>query len=238
MHFSLKLLTLLFTLMLLMSCSSARLTSSWTNETYTPQKYNKLLVFAIASQTSGRAAVEGAMSNELNRHGINAVSSLSLFPGSQNANAVQPSMISREELVQKLKENDIDGLLVLSLLDKKEEQVYVEGRTTTHSEINPQQVYVEPVYNYHYDGYNDRYDPYYRDYYTYYQTVQTTVTEPGYYENQTTLYLESNFYRVSDATLVWSGQSEVVDPSSLSTGAHDWAAAVTKALVLYEVIIP
>ena len=220
------------------SCSSARLTSSWTNETYTPQKYNKLLVFAIASQTSSRAAVEGAMSNELNKHGINAVSSLSLFPGSQNASAVQQSMISREELVQKLKDNNIDGLLVLSLLDKKEEQVYVEGRTTTHSEINPQQVYVEPVYNYHYDGYNDRYDPYYSDYYTYYQTVQTTVTEPGYYENQTTLYLESNFYRVSDATLVWSGQTEVVDPSSLSTGAKDWAVAVTKGLVLYEVIIP
>lgn len=229
---------LLLLAMMFTSCSSARLTSSWTNETYTPQKYSKVLVFAIASQTSNRAAVEGAMTNELNKHGINAVSSLSVFPSSHHLSEEQQARIPKEELAQKLKDNNIDGLLVLSLLDKRQEEVYVEGHTTTHTETTPQQVYVEPVYNYHYDGYNDRYDPYYRDYYTYYQTVQTTVTEPGYYENQTTLYLESNFYRVSDATLVWSGQSEVVDPSSLSTGANDWAATVTKALVLYEIIIP
>jgi hypothetical protein len=223
---------------LMMSCSSARLTSSWTNETYTPQKYSKVLVFTIASKTSSRAAVEGAMTNELSKHGINAVSSLSVFPGSQNISEEQQARISREELVQKLTDNNIDGLLVLSLLDKREEQVYVEGHTTTYSETTPQQVFVEPVYNYHHNGYNDRYDPYYRDYYTYYETVQTTVTEPGYYENQTTLYLESNFYKVSDATLVWSGQTEVVDPSSLTTGANDWAKTVTKGLVVFEVIIP
>jgi len=220
------------------SCSSARLTSSWTNETYTPQKYNKVLVFAIASQTSNRAAVEGAVTQELNEHGINAVSSLSTFPRSQGANGQQQVTISKEELADVLKENNIDGLMILSLLDKKEEEVWVEGHTTTHSTSTPTPMYVEPVYNYHYNGYNDRYDPYYNDYYIYYETVQTTVTEPGYYENQTTLYMESNFYRVSDATLVWSGQSEVVDPSSLSIGAKDWATVLAKGLILYEVIIP
>ena len=195
-------------------------------------------MFAIASQTSNRAAVEGAVAQEFNERGIKAVSSLSLFPQSQNAGGEQQSMISREELAQKLKDNNIDGLLVLSLLDRREEQVYVEGHTTTHSTTTPQQGFVEPVYNYHYDGYNDRYDPYYNDYYVYYETVQTTVTTPGYYENQTTLYLESNFYRVSDASLVWSGQSEVVDASSIGTGAKDWAKVIAKALVLYEIIIP
>lgn len=230
--------TILLVLGLLTSCSTARLTSSWTNETYTPQQYNKVLVFAVASKTSNRAAVEGAMTTELKKHGIQAVSSLSLFPESQNANGSNPPMISKEELARKLKDNNVDGLLVLSLLDKKEEEIYVEGHTTTHTESIPQQAYVEPVYNYHYDGYNDRYDPYYNNYYVYYQTVQTTVTEPGYYENQTTLYLESNFYRVDDAALVWSGQTEVVDPSGVTAGAMDWAAAVTKAMILYKVILP
>ena len=237
MKFLLNLSVVLLMATLLTSCSTARLTSSWTNETYTPQPYEKILVFAIAAQTSNRAAVEGAMSNEFRKHGINVVSSLSLFPESQNAGAGPQLKISKEELAQKLKDNGIDGLLVLSLLDRREEQVYVEGHTTTHSTSTPQQGYIEP-YNYHHNGYNDRYDPYYNDYYVYYETVQTTVTTPGYYENQTTLYLESNFYRVSDASLAWSGQTEVVDASSVTQGANDWAATLVKALIIFEVIMP
>ena len=233
-----KFYALLLPVMVFTSCSSARLVSSWTNETYAPQQYHKVLVLAIASQTSNRAAVEGVMTSELKKKGINAVSSLSMFPRSQNAIAQQQPMISQEELAQKLKENGVDGLLVLSLLDKKEEQVYVEGHTTTHSSSTPTTVYVEPVYNYHYDGYNDRYDPYYNNYYTYYETVQTTVTEPGYYENQTTLYLESNFYRVSDASLAWSGQSEVVNPADVNSAAKDWAVQLTKGLIAYKIIVP
>ena len=114
-----------------------------------------------------------------------------------------------------------------------------------------QGVYSEPVqnhpvynqdyrnnYNYHPEGYRDRYDQYYNNYYTYYETVQTTVTEPGYYENQTTLYLESNFYRVSDEMLVWSGQSEVVDASSVTSGAIDWAVVLVKGMIKYNAITP
>jgi len=244
----LKLSAILIPMILLSSCSSALLTSSWTNDTYTAQKYEKILVLAIASKTSNRAAVEGAMTNEFKSQGINAVSSLSVFPASQNAFSEQQSKISKDELAQVLKDHDVDGLLVLSLLDKKEEQVYVEGSTYTKSSTVQQGVYSEPVqknaynqdpyYNYHPNGYHDRYDQYYNNYYTYYENVQTTVTEPGYYENQTTLYLESNFYKVSDASLVWSGQSEVVDAASVSSGAMDWAKVISKALVKHEVILP
>jgi hypothetical protein len=235
------------------SCSTALLTSSWTNDTYTTQSYDKVLVFAIASKTSNRAAVEGAMVNEFKKQGINAISSLSVFPATQHVQAEQQSKISREELAQKLKDHNIDGLLVLSLLDKKEEQVYVEGNTYTKSSTINQGVYSEPVnntpvynqpvynqsgYNYHPNGYNDRYDQYYNNYYTYYETVQTTITEPGYYENQTTLYLESNFYRVSDSSLVWSGQTEVVDAADVTSGAMDWARVLVKGMTKYGAIIP
>jgi hypothetical protein len=77
-----KFCAILILIACLTSCSTAHLTSSWTNDTYTAQKYNKVLVFAIASQTSNRAAVEGAMTTELKKQGINAVSALSMFPGS------------------------------------------------------------------------------------------------------------------------------------------------------------
>lgn len=247
----LKFLAFLLIPLLMTSCRTAVLTSSWTNDTYTPQKFEKVLVLAIASKTSNRAAVEGAMVDEFKKQGIHAISSLSVFPGSQKAFSEQQIKISKEELAQKLKEQNVDGLLVLSLLDKKVEEVYVEGSTYTQSSTINQGVYSEPVqnhpvynqdyrnnYNYHPEGYHDRYDQYYNNYYTYYETVQTTVTEPGYYENQTTLYLESNFYRVSDEMLVWSGQSEVVDASSVTSGAIDWAVVLVKGMIKYNAITP
>jgi hypothetical protein len=240
-------------LLLFTSCRTASLTSSWTNDTYTAQSYNKVLVVAIASKTSNRAAIEGAVVDELKKQAIHAVSSLSVFPGSQNAFSEPQAKISKEELAQQLKDHQIDGLIVLSLLDKKVEEVYVEGKTYTQTQTINQGIYSEPVYNhpgynqdpninyhynYHPNGYNDRYDQYYTDYYTYYDQVQTTVTEPGYYENQTTLYLESNFYRVDDAMLVWSGQSEVVDASSVASGAIDWAVVLVKGMIKYKAIVP
>ena len=88
---------------------------------------------AIASKTSNRAAVEGAMVDEFKKQGFHAISSLSVFPGSQKAFSEQQIKISKEELAQKLKEQNVDGLLVLSLLDKKVEEVYVEGSTYTQS---------------------------------------------------------------------------------------------------------
>lgn len=246
--FAFLLFALVFT-----SCGTASLTSSWTNDAYSPQRFEKVMVLAIASKTSNRAAVEGAVVDELKKQGIQAVSSLSVFPGSQNAFSEQQAKVSKEELAQKLKENDVDGLLVLSLLDKKVEEVYVEGTTYTQSQTINQGVYSEPVYNhpgynqdpnnnyyynYHPNGYTDRYDQYYTNYYTYYDNVQTTITEPGYYENQTTLYLESNFYRVEDAILVWSGQTEVVDASSVASGATDWAVVLVKGMIKYNAITP
>lgn len=215
----------IFFIALFTSCTSTLLTSSWTKEGYTAQTYKKILVFAIASKTSSRAAVENAMVTELRKQGYNASSSLSVFPDSPNLPAPDQK-VSKEQLAQKLKENNVDGLLVLSLLDVKKEEVYVQGQT-----------YTEPVTQYHPNGYYNRYNGYYGDYYGYYSTVYNTVTEPGYYEEQTTYYLESNFYHVGQAALVWSAQSEAVDPANIGKGAKDWASEVVSGLAYDKVIV-
>ncbi len=225
----LKFMAILIVTVCFSSCSSTKLTSTWKMEGYTEQPYKRILVFAIASSVSNRGMVESAMVNELKDRGFNASSSLSVFPETRNRPAPD-QMISKEQLVKALQDNHIDGLLILSLLDVKEEQVYIEGHTHTEA------AYTQPVggYNMHYD---DRYNSYYSDYYAYYNTVYTTVTEPGYYDNQTTLYLESNFYHVNDGLLVWSGQAESLDPTDLGTGAKEWAHEVVVRGLMYDKII-
>ena len=213
------------------SCTSTLLTSSWAMEGYTPQTYKRILVFAIASQTSTRGMVETAMVNSFREKGFNATSSLSMFPNSPNVPDPN-NMLTKEQLAQLLSDNHIDGFLILSVLDVREEEVYVEGNTYT------QPVYTQPVPVYHPNGYYDRYDPYYGDYYTYYNTVYETVSEPGYYENRTTFYLESNFYNVNTTYLVWSGQSESVDPADIGQGSKEWANAVVNGMKNEKIILP
>jgi hypothetical protein len=203
---------------LISACSSASLLSSWAKEGYTPQVYKKILVLAIASQVSNRATVEKAFADEFKRNKIESASSIYVFPASQNVTPDQLKAIGKEELAQKFTEHGIDGFLILSLLDKKEEQVYVEGST-----------YTTPSTVYH-PGYYNQYYPYYNNYYNYYSTVYSTVSTPGYYKNQTSFFLESNFYNVGDQSLVWSAQSKSVDPAGISEGAADWAYAVVKEM--------
>jgi hypothetical protein len=56
---------------------------------------------------------------------------------------------------------------------------------------------------------------YYRNFYGYYNHVGGYVYEPGYYRNHTYVKLETNLYDARSESLVWSMQSETVDPSSV-----------------------
>ena len=57
--------------------------------------------------------------------------------------------------------------------------------------------------------------PYYNSFYGYYDHVEGYVYEPGYYRRHTYVKLETNLYNTRDESLVWSMQSETIDPSSV-----------------------
>jgi hypothetical protein len=58
-----------------------------------------------------------------------------------------------------------------------------------------------------------------------------SVYSPGYYTTDKTYFLECNLYDLKqDGKLVWSGQSETYNPSSLESFAKSFAARVSDAL--------
>jgi len=57
--------------------------------------------------------------------------------------------------------------------------------------------------------------PYYNSIYGYYNHVGGYVYEPGYYRRQTYVKLETNLYDAGSEALVWSMQSETINPSSV-----------------------
>ncbi len=216
--------------MIISSCTSTRLTSSWKKQGYVPQKYEKVLVLALGRTTSGRAAVEGAMADELKKNGVNAVTALGVFP-----NYNPEVKLEKEVIAEALKKNGIDGFLVLSILDRKSEQVYVEGQSYQRAVGNS---YTPSLYQGSYpSGYYSLNDVNSSNYYGYYSTVYETVHEPGYYKEQTTFFLESNFFRVSDEALTWTGQCESVDPADVGTGAKEWSGEVVKGMMKDQVFL-
>jgi hypothetical protein len=56
------------------------------------------------------------------------------------------------------------------------------------------------------------------------------VHEPGYFETGTTLRLETNLYSLATSGLVWTGQSETIDPESIPDARASMTAAVAKKL--------
>ena len=57
--------------------------------------------------------------------------------------------------------------------------------------------------------------PYYDSFYGYYGHVGRYVYEPGYYRRHTYVKLETNLYDAGSEALVWSMQSETINPSSV-----------------------
>jgi hypothetical protein len=73
-------------------------------------------------------------------------------------------------------------------------------------------------------------------YYGYYGTSYEVVHQPGYFKTNTTFVLETNLYSVATADLVWSGQSETLNPESLTDVIDSMTAAVAKKLKAEKLI--
>jgi hypothetical protein len=98
-----------------------------------------------------------------------------------------------------------DGVIVTRLLGVEEETDCVPPRT-----------YTVPRHHAYYGHYGSSWD---------------VVHEPGYFETHTIVRLETNLYDVGTGELLWSGQSETFDPSSLTDIIDSATRAVAKRLV-------
>ena len=115
--------------------------------------------------------------------------------------------LSEEEIRAAIEGGDFDGVLITRLLGVNQSQEYVPPSTHTVPSA--------------YYGYG---------YYGYYGQSYTVVHEPGYYKTNTNFRLETNLYSVATGGLVWSGQSNTVNPESIKDVIDSMTAAVAKKL--------
>jgi len=119
----------------------------------------------------------------------------------------QSEQLTEEQVRGAIEGGDFDGVLVTRVLGVDRSEEYVPPSTHT-----------VPT-TYHAYGY-----------YGYYGSSYTVVHEPGYYKTNTTFRLETNLYSVASGGLVWSGQSDTINPESLTDVIDSMTAAVAKKL--------
>ena len=119
----------------------------------------------------------------------------------------QSEQLTEEQIRGAIEGGDFDGVLITRLLGVGQSQEYVPPSTHT-----------VPT------GY------YGRGYYGYYGASYTVVHEPGYFKTNTTFRLETNLYSVASGDLIWSGQSDTLNPESLTDVINSMTAAVAKKL--------
>lgn len=184
-----KAILLIFSALLITSCSNTKITQSWV-EPDNKKTYYDLLIIGIGESEQNRRAYESNFVEELNRHQIEAAASYKLIKSDET--------INRETVTKAIEGLDIDGVIVTHLVAVDEETVY---RPPTYA------------YGGAYGGYYGA--GYYGGMYSYYPHVNSYVTSPGYYTTHESYTLETNLYDVESAELVWTARSRTFAPESV-----------------------
>jgi len=196
--------------------TTTNFSQSYRNPGYGETVFKKVLVIGVAQDQDSRQAFEDALVSAITDEGGTAQASIGVLPHDEQ--------LTEDQLHAAIDAGGFDAVLITRLLSVDKSQEYTPPKKYN----NPRTRYyaASPGWGYGYGGF-----------YGFYGTTFAEVHEPGYFETSTTLKLETNLYSVATNELVWTGQSETVDPESIPDARESMTAAVAKKLK-QEKLIP
>lgn len=186
---------------LLVSCTSTEIVSSWKDPetTISANRIDRILFIALVKNETYRRVVEDKLV------------SLSKGKGVASYNFVTGSNLGKTDkavITERLKADGTDLIVIMRLLDVKDETRYVPGSSMGG--------YVGMR---GYGGYWGGYGYAAPMYYT-----------PGYYTTDKKFLVETNVYSVEPDKLVWSGTTSSMNPSKIDTTTAEIADAVIEKM--------
>lgn len=177
------LIVLILSFSLFTGCSSTNVTGSWKNSDFTGQPFTSILVVGLTEDPTSRLFWEDRMAEELSAGGMKTVvKSLSA--------SMNDRKVDKDALLDYVKNNGIEAVLVTRLVDTKQETVYRPASTNAGPS-------------------------YYQNYNNYFNHALTQRSSPGYMVTQTVILLETNLFQVKNQELVWSMSSDTVESNSI-----------------------
>ena len=185
--------------------AATNFSQSYRNPGFEDTVFRRVLVIGVTQDAESRQAFENALASAIAGEGGTAAPSYTVLPASEQ--------ISEDELHAVLEREGIDGVVLTRLLSVDKDRQYT-----------PPKKYNKPRTRYYPAGWGYGFG--YGGFYGFYGTTFAAVHEPGYFDTSTTLRVETSLYSVATNDLVWTGQSETIDPDSLD----DARASITKAV--------
>ncbi len=204
-----KVITVIITTVLLFSCSTTKITSSWKAEDHAAKQYYNIMVWGILTEKDStlRKQIETHLVNDLIEKGYHTVSSIEVYRSKAY------KKLTKKEIVDEFKETGVDAIITLVLLNRQKEELFV-----------PPSISSNPVASF--DDINK-----------YYSSVFDKIYTPGYYFSSTNYYWESNLFEVKEDKLVYSVQTKSFDPSNTEILAHENGTMIIKDMIRKKVII-
>jgi hypothetical protein len=199
---------LLLATVLISACStSTKITGSWIDPAATTQTKSIKSVFiaSLSRKIEFRTKLENALALEAQRRNVKAIKSSEFFTPE-----FYQKMPSKEELLSKIRQTGVQAILTVSLINKESETRYVPG---THN-YSPYMTY-----------------GWYGSFYNYYNYWYPQFNDPGYYVTDKTYFLETNLYDVQTEKLIWSGQSETINPGSIDAFVKNYPKVLVEQMI-------
>lgn len=192
----------------LAACSSTRLLTSWVGE-LPKNTGGKLLVFSLLGNKGERFqdAFEDAVVARLKSKKVDVYSAYDVY----GPDALKK--MDKEKLANDIREKGFDGVMLITLLDKEQDEEYVPPTTTTYA------VPTGPAF----------YDPWFGPYFHCYNYYYDQVTTPGYWKETDHYIMEARVFNAKDANdAVYIAKTDTTDPTDAVSMANEFASTIVK----------
>lgn len=197
----------LIALTFLWSCSTT-MKYTWTKDNFEGKSFDKILVLTISKNLKSRTLFENTVVDLLKEEGITASNALNVFTPVEKLDG-----LSEDEIGNRIKNGGYDGVLITSLVEVNTKDVRVNN------------------YNYYPYMYGGRYGYGYRSFIHY----NYDFMYRDQYRQEKTYVLETRLYDVNEPdakeAVVWSGQSELVDPSGSESASKTYSKSLVRTLM-------
>ena len=182
-------ITYIFGILLISSCSSTRITSTWRepNKEISLSKLNKVLVVALLQNETSRRKAEDQMVGYFYGKGVASYDYLDKNISTKNENAIR----------EKIKNDGFDGAVTMRLLDVDKEEVYSRGNISMYPS------YYRNFSNYYFRNWGYFSDP------GYYSTTKTYTVETNVFSIKEDKIIWSGITKTTDPSGVTKMTDEI-----------------------------
>ena len=190
---------------LLAGCSSTYLNGSWKDPAYTG-KVKNVYIIGITKQDVTRRIFEDEFDQQVAAFGITGLSSYKDMPNSEEVDVAK--------IVENVKANGADSVLMTHATGKRTEEVVNPGRVTSYGS--------GPYYGGR-GGYGGS-----RGYGNYYNQRREVTYQPATITQFEIVTIEANLYDAKTKEMIWSAQLETVLESDMQTLLKEFIETVIK----------